>query len=162
MSEGERMPAARPMLRFAIPPAQAGPGSNGMRRASHNATCGRLPRAPAKATGGRLLGAAQPVRRARGKGVPAELAVERRPVEAEHPRGLSLVPVDGVEDAQDVPAFELVERHQLARNVRRDAHVAPGTRAYLLRELVGLDLLAARQGDGVLDAVLELAHVSGP
>src|SRR5262249_25656167 len=106
------------------------------------------------------------LRQFRGAPPDAELlhpATERARVHVQHARGaLRSVdpPAGSLEDRDDVLTLDLVERLRIGRGLFRGDGCPGGTgRNGLWRNL---EVRTARQDDGALDHVLELAHVPGP
>src|SRR5262244_3729600 len=87
-----------------------------------------------------------------------DFAVERLRIDREERGRLAAVAVHLPQRDDDVLSlhrFETRTRHAERRRRRRRSE-------YLRRQVSGLDLFTARQDDGALDRVQQLAHVSGP
>src|SRR5437870_9434127 len=93
--------------------------------------------------------------------VPLELAVEGLAIEAEDLCRERPVASHALEHAEQVPALHLVERHELSDAVALWRMRGPA-RPEVLRQVVDGDRVVAGEGHGMLDAVLELAHVARP
>src|SRR6185295_16110755 len=90
--------------------------------------------------------------------VALELAIQRRGPDPELFGGLRLVPSVQVQRPDDVLLLDLVERSHRAAD-RDRLH---GGLADLLWQILELDAAAARQRNGALHGLLQLAHVAGP
>src|SRR5690606_22456621 len=94
----------------------------------------------------------------------AELLPQRLARDAEELRDARLVPVRLAQRAQEVLALELalrrLERLERARHHAAALLAAAHPAAHLLREVLEIDVAAARQNQRVADGVLQLAHVA--
>src|SRR5262245_20103070 len=117
---------------------------------------------PATRSSGTGSAAQNVLRASLPRAVLLELPVERLPAHPEHAGGERLVAADRLHHAQDVSPFDLLERRQLRRVVARHEHVRAAEAADLLGKILDADRVPARERDGPLDAVLELADVPGP
>src|SRR5262245_49151411 len=100
--------------------------------------------------------------RSLGDAVLAHLRIERRAAEAEHGGGGLLVPARGLERLDDRGALDLLER---ARGDVGRRHARLHLAVVLLerlRKVRDRDRAGARDEDGPLERVLELAHVARP
>src|SRR4029453_7024824 len=92
-----------------------------------------------------------------GDAVPAHLGVERGAAESQEGGGGLLVHSRRLEGAEDRRPLDLLQRSRGGRG-RRRRRLGPQR----FRQVAQADLGAARDEDGALDGVLELAHVSRP
>src|SRR5882762_8802018 len=94
--------------------------------------------------------------------VPLELSIQRLPVEPEDPRREGLIVPDGLQDAQDVTTFYLLQGGHLGGIVAHNQHLRTSVVSNLLGQVLYRELLIKGQSYGSLDAVLELADVARP
>ena len=92
-----------------------------------------------------------------------ELAVEGGPADAQHLSRERLVAFHLLEDACDGGAFDVLEIGSASAGMTRSR--CPGLRERAerdrWRQIVEVDGPAVAQGDGALDAILQLAHIPG-
>src|ERR1041385_309418 len=99
---------------------------------------------------------------ASGDAVALELAVERLAVECEDLSSHCFVAAHRLQHFQNVSLLDFIHRQKLRRIVRREHELATPIGAALLRKVLDRDAIDLRQGDGVLQAVHELPHISRP
>src|ERR1700742_3889648 len=88
--------------------------------------------------------------------VPAELAIERLPIDPEEAGRLGLVPVGLLQDTRDVARFERIPGGE---GIVLEARLARGGHVEVREEIRLRDVVVARERDRRLDPVLQLAHV---
>src|SRR5690606_19501733 len=81
-----------------------------------------------------------------------EPAIERLAADPEDARGLALVALAGLHDAQNVPALHLLERSELMRGVPGDEHVPGAVVADLGGQVLDHDPIGAGERDHSLHA----------